>query len=314
MKIYNSFDNVEYDRNTILTVGTFDGVHKGHRIIINKLLEISANEKLKGMIVTIDPHPQLVLKKEGRKPIKLLTNIGERLWLFEKFGIEYALIIPFTYQFSRTSPEEFVRNFLCEKIGMKKILVGYDHLFGKDREGDKNLLSSLSQELQFGVEAIDPLLLQDNVVSSTKIRNAIESHDIERANVMLGYNYFISGRVIMGEGRGHKLGFPTANVLPPDDNKLIPARGVYFVKAEIKGKYYYGMANIGVRPTFTSDEKPTLEVNFFDFDEDIYELEVTVEFLQFIRQEKKFSGSSELIQQLIIDKEMCMKLIKQYNY
>lgn len=312
MNIFRSFDEVVKNPDTVLTVGTFDGVHKGHQKILDRLKEISKNENLRAMAITINPHPQIVLQKSTKKPIFLLSTIHERVLLFEKFGIENVLIIPFSYEFSRTKPEEFVRDYLFEIVGMKKMLIGYDHMFGRNREGDMGLLARMSREVKIEVEQVDPFVESDKIISSTKIRNAIMDNRIEDANSMLGYDYFLSGEVVEGDKRGRKLGFPTANVRTPDTFKLMPAGGVYLVRSEIGGEIIYGMANIGYRPTFKMEDLPTLEVNFFDFDKDLYGEEINVEFLKYIREEVKFSGMDAIIHQLKKDEKICRKYAEKF--
>ena len=314
MKVYRNFDEIDFKGGTVVTVGTFDGVHKGHQLIIKRLLEITKEENLTGVVLTIDPHPQLVLKKEGKSPIKILTVISERIKLFEKFGIEHLFIIPFSYEFSRTAPDIFVREYLHEKFYFKKILIGHDHLFGRNREGSSDLLDKMSSELGFGLELIEPFTDNGIIVSSTKIRNALANRELDTANEMLGYEYFVDGEVEHGSGRGKQLGYPTANIKIPDPSKQLPANGIYLVSSVIEGKKYFGMANLGTRPTFSDDEIVLLEVNFLNFDHDIYGKPLSVSFLKFIREEKKFSSAEELVKQMDNDKEISEFLIKRFYY
>jgi riboflavin kinase/FMN adenylyltransferase len=315
MKVYNSFDDIKFEKNTILTVGTFDGVHKGHQQIIGRLLEIAKQENLRPVIVTIHPHPQVVLRKSGTDALHLLTSIEERLTLFENYGIDHTLVIPFSYEFSLTSPEDFVKQYLINKIGMKKILIGYDHLFGKNREGSQELLQKLSKEYDFEVERLDARKDNDLIISSTAIRQHLQNHRIKEAAALLGYSYHLRGKVVVGDRRGNTIGYPTANVRPNEPNKLMPANGVYLVHAKIKNEIVFGMANIGTRPTFTDDIQPTLEVNFFDFDDDIYGKYITVNFLEFLRKEVKFDSLQALLNQLEEDKKNCQQIIKTlYKY
>jgi riboflavin kinase / FMN adenylyltransferase len=311
MNIYNAFKEIDYNKNTVLTVGTFDGVHKGHQMIINRLLECSQKNNQRALLLTIDPHPQIILRREGKKPVKLLTMINERLKLFEKFGLENVLIIPFTFEFSRTSPEIFVSDYLSSKIGFSKILIGYDHMFGKDREGNEDLLKVLGDKFDFQIEKIDPLNVNALTISSTKIRHALENKQIELANDMLGYNYMVSGTVIRGDGRGAKIGIPTANI-QVSHFKQMPGNGVYLVRTELFGKMTYGMANIGIRPTFTENTESILEVNFFDFNKDLYRQEIDIEFLNFLRDEKKFDGLESFLKQLANDKINSLELINKF--
>lgn len=309
MKVFKSFDEAEFNNKSVITVGTFDGVHQGHQSVINELLNIGQSENLRPVLLTIHPHPQEIIRKD-RDPSKLLTSINERLVLFERFGIPNVLIIPFDYAFSLTTPEIFVRKYLHEKLGFEKILIGYDHLFGKNREGNSELLHKLSTELNFCVKDITPISDRNIIVSSTKIRCAIKDCDIEFANEMLGYDYIVNGKVMHGQKIAATLGYPTANIYPDEKNKLMPGNGVYLVSSVINGDNYYGMANVGLRPTLTNDTIPTLEVNYFDLDMDLYDKYLTVSFHKFIRKEVKFAGIEKLIEQISNDKTVCISLIK----
>lgn len=309
MKVYRDFDEIEFDKNTVLTVGTFDGVHRGHKKILNRLIEISSKEKLRTVVLTMDPHPQIVLQKHDKPPIFLLTNINERISEFRRAEIENCVVMTFSFEFSQIPAEEFIRNYLCAKVGMKKILIGYDHMFGKNRDGDVSLLNRLSKELDFEVERIEAMQDNETIISSTKIRTALKEHQVEKANEMLGYNYMVQGRVVQGDGRGKLLGFPTANIIPPNLYKLIPANGVYIVYSIIDGVKYFGMANIGTRPTFHNQNTSTVEVHFLNLDEDLYGKELYIHFLKFIREEKKFKGPDELVTQIQKDKEFSINYI-----
>lgn len=311
MKIYRSFDEAKYERNSVLTLGTFDGVHRGHQLLIRYLKNIAVNQNLRPILMTIDPHPQIILNKKDRPPLELLTTINERIDLFEKFGVEHLLIIPFSYEFSQTPPDEFVREFLFRKVGLQKFLIGYDHLFGKNRSGDSSLLDKMGIKLGFDVEQVQPYLEDGTIISSTKIRNLIKDRKIEQANEMLGYYYRVTGKVIRGQGRARSLGYPTANILPENEHKLLPGFGVYLVSGVVDNVTYYGMANIGFRPTFTEDVTPTLEVNFFNLDLDLYDRILQISFIRFLRKEIKFEGVSKLLEQIGKDKETCMNMIRQ---
>ena len=310
MNIYKNFNEIEYNPNTILTVGTFDGVHRGHQLIIDKLLEMSNRKNLRHLILTIDPHPQIVLNKVDRKQIFLLTTIDERLKLFQSNGIENVLIIPFSIEFAKTDAKDFIVEYLVKKTGLHTLLIGYDHLFGKNRQGNESLLIELSNEYNFQIEKIDAFLEKELIISSTKIRNLILSQQVELANELLGYSYFIEDVVVKGQKRGRTIGFPTLNFSFSNKYKLIPAKGVYLVSSEIQNKTYYGMANIGVRPTFEEDGELLLEVHLFDFEEDLYGKKVSVNFIKFIREEKKFKGIEEIKTQLEEDKEKCLEFIE----
>ncbi|MCL5991770.1 MAG: riboflavin biosynthesis protein RibF [Bacteroidetes bacterium] len=312
IKVYKNYNDLKFAQGTVLTVGTFDGVHKGHQIILKRLLEIGKKDNLIPIVLTIEPHPQLVLNKPDRNPIKLLTTIEERIIIFEKFGIENLFIIPFNYEFSQTPPEVFIKDYLVEKFSMKKILIGHDHMFGKNREGNTDLLNQLGATLNFEVEKIDAFIENDTTISSTKIRTALMNKELDTANKMLGYSYLINGIVDKGEGRGRTLGYPTANIRVENINKQLPGVGVYFVSSEINGKTYNGMANLGTRPTFSNNNRIFLEVNYFDLNLDLYNLNLSVSFLKFVRDELKFKTVGELINQIKSDELHCRELIKKF--
>ncbi len=311
MKIYRSFDEIEFNPSTVLTVGTFDGVHLGHKFIINNLIELGKEHNLRSLLLTIHPHPQIVLKKSGKPPVNLLTSLDERLELFDDYGVENVLIIPFDYEFSQISARSFAVDYLIKKIGLRKILIGYDHLFGKDRVGNENLLKELAKEHEFVIERLPRIGEADHVVSSTSVRNAIINSDLAEANKLLGYHYSLRGTVVHGLKRGRTLGFPTANIQPDDDNKLLPPNGVYFVYSEMESGRYYGMTNIGFKPTVTNDKVLTIETNFFDFDYDIYDEIIKIHFVKKIRDEKKFNSLDELKNRIQQDKIQCLELKSQ---
>jgi riboflavin kinase/FMN adenylyltransferase len=309
MNVFRNFDEINFNSDTVLTVGTFDGVHRGHQYIIKNLLNISNKHSLRNLIITIHPHPQIVLNKPGKPPVLLLTSIEERLELFEKYGVDNVLIIPFNYEFSLTPARNFITDYLIKKIGFKRILIGYDHLFGRDRSGNEELLIELSNEHNFEIEKLERIDLENHRISSTDIRHSVLNSDIHIANNLLGHNYSLRGMVIHGHKRGRTIGFPTANILPDDKNKLIPANGVYFVFSNINNRKVWGMANIGFRPTVTNENVLSIESHFFDFDEDIYDTNLTIQFVSKIRDEYKFSGIEALIEQLNKDKNTCLNLI-----
>ncbi|ROL57437.1 bifunctional riboflavin kinase/FAD synthetase [Bacteroidetes/Chlorobi group bacterium Naka2016] len=313
MEVFRGIEQISNNSKHIITVGTFDGVHLGHQKILNRIKEIAKIENGKSLIITFDPHPQFVVKRPEKEPIKLLTTIEERLLLFEKFGIDKVLIIPFTKEFAQISAEAFVREILHQKVGFSHILVGHDHFFGKNREGNFELLSKLSNELGFFVERIPAFITEEITVSSTKIRNALLQNQIELANKLLGYHYFITGTVVSGDGRGASLGFPTANIKFDDEHKLVPSNGVYLVYSNIDGKIVYGMANLGFRPTFHNEKKRVLEVYYLNFAGDLYKRNLKVHFLKFLRNEQKFNSIDELLIQLNKDKEHSLNLINNLN-
>lgn len=311
MIVYDSLEETPFTPNTYITVGTFDGVHLGHRLIISRLVEKAKEDGARSLLITFDPHPQIVLPNPTKPRIKLLTSIKERLHLLKDTGLDAALVIPFTYEFSQNNPGDFVRA-LVKNIGMKRIILGEDHNFGKNRGGNYDTLLELSKELDFGVERVDGFMINGVRVSSTKIRHALEEHNLGEANKMLSYNYFVRGQVVHGRGMGSEIGYPTANIKPPDKYKLLPGYGAYLIRSEIEGVDYFGMANIGIRPTMTNDTAPTLEVYFFDMDEDtdLYGQTLHIIFLAFLREEKKFSSVDALINQIEHDERKCRQLIE----
>lgn len=256
--------------------------------------------------MTFDPHPQIVLKRGGREPVRLLTTIDERCDLFEELGVDVTVVITFTREFASTPAEQFVRD-VARKIGVQQFFVGHDHMFGKDRGGNEELLQRLSSELGFDVHAVEPKSCNGVVVSSSKIRAALLSGNVAEANTMLGRTYSLVGSVVEGDGRGRTLGFPTANIVPLDENQLVPANGVYVVTSVIDGRVEKGLANIGRRPTFTDDTETTIEVHFLDYDEDLYDDVLTIRFHTRVRDEKKFESKEALIAQIEVDRHKAIE-------
>lgn len=313
MKVYNSLSEIDKFSNRILTVGTFDGVHIGHKEIFKTLLDDASASNSEHLVVTFDPHPRLVLGKHDKPKLSLLTSTEERLLLFERNNIEHVFVIKFDYDFSQLSGREFIIDYLYEKIGFNKILIGYDHTFGKNRSGNIDLLRALALEFGFEVEKIEPFKDGEIIISSTKVRTALQANEIELANELLGYTFFVSGHVIRGARRGSTIGFPTANIMVPYEFKIMPAIGVYLVSSVIDGIHYWGMANIGYRPTVSDDKQVSLEVHFFDFDGDIYDKELRINFHYFLRHEQKFNSLNDLTNQLVIDKENSIKILPNHK-
>lgn len=307
MKVYRGIDEFENIENAVVTTGTFDGVHVGHRKILNRLGQVAENVNGESVLLTFYPHPRSVLQPESQ--IKMLNTLDEKIDLLENAGIDNLIIHPFTKEFSRTSSVEFVRDILVNKIGTKKLVIGYDHHFGRNREGSFEHLKEFGPVYGFDVEEISALDIDEVNVSSTKIRKALEEGDVQTANTFLSYSYPLSGKVIEGEKLGRSIGYPTANIDIEESIKLIPANGVYAVKVKVGGEQFNGMLNIGVRPTVSQSREKSVEVNIFDFDRDIYDEEITVEFIQRIRDEKKFDSSEELAGQLKQDKEACQEAL-----
>lgn len=285
-----------------ITVGTFDGVHRGHQGVISLMRKTADAQGLRVVVVTFDPHPQIVLAKPGREPLALLTTIEERCERLAHVGVDEVVVIPFTHEFAQTSAESFIRQ-LVSTIDVQHFFIGHDHAFGKDRGGNEELLRHLGVELGFDVERIPPLETDGLVVSSTLVRAALKSGDVEAASAMLGRPYALRGTVVQGDGRGRTLGIPTANIVPTNPHKLMPANGVYVVSMLIDGSEHVGMANIGVRPTFTNDTAPTLEVHILQFDNDLYNTTLDVQFHARLRGEQKFGSREEFLAQLEHDKQ-----------
>lgn len=307
MKIFHSIYEFHSDKKTILTLGTFDGVHIGHAAILKKLTQNTADGKFESAVLTFFPHPRMVL--QGKSDLKLLNTINEKIDLLEKIGIENLIIHPFDANFSQLSAEEFVKTVLVDQLHIQKIIIGYDHRFGKNRTANIDDLTAFGLKYGFEVEQISAQEINDISISSTKIRTALEDGEINLANEYLGYSYFLSGTVVKGKQLGRTIGFPTANIELEEEYKLVPKNGVYIVVAEIDGKSVYGMMNIGFNPT-VQGEKRTIEVHFFDFDLDIYDRHIRVAILQRIRSEEKFESVEFLKIQLGKDKDFSIQYIQ----
>ncbi|MGD8777933.1 MAG: bifunctional riboflavin kinase/FAD synthetase [Ignavibacteria bacterium] len=301
MNIYSDISEIEKDTNSVVTVGTFDGLHIGHLDILNEVVDKAKKMNCRSVVVTFEPHPRTVVSKDD--DVKLLTSLDERIEQYKKIGIENLMIINFTDEFRQLTSEEFVIDYIVNGIGVKNFVIGYDHKFGKDRGGDEHTMKEFGKKYGFDVTLVSAKTINGEISSSSKIRELLNRGDVTSASVYLGRNYSISGKVIKGEGRGRKLGFPTANVKISDDQKLIPAIGVYVVSVEIEGGLYYGIMNIGKRPTFDNHDKTIMEVNIFDFGKEIYNNEIKVNLLKRIRDEKKFNSKEELIEQIKSDKK-----------
>lgn len=308
MKLYTNLDQFKA-KKPVVTIGTFDGVHLGHQKVIFRLQEIAKKHNGETVIFTFHTHPRLVTSP-NENSLRLLTTLNEKINLFEKYGIDHLIIYTFDKDFSELSYIEFVEKILVEKIGTHCLVVGYDHKFGKNREGGFDYLKNCAEKFKFEIERLDALLVEEDSVSSTKIRNALQNGDIEKANHYLGYRYTLHGKVVEGKQLGRKLGFPTANIEASDKHKIIPGYGVYAVKVEINGVGYKGMLNIGTRPTFNNNaDNRSIEVNIFDFEEDIYSKEITLEFVEKIRDEKKFENIDFLVNQLVKDKTTALSIL-----
>ncbi|MFB6272489.1 MAG: bifunctional riboflavin kinase/FAD synthetase [Salinibacter sp.] len=307
MKCEIGWDEITHDDRSVVTVGTFDGVHRGHQAILEYLEERAEEQSGTSTLVSFDPHPRSVVHGED---VPLLTTVTERADVLEEFGLDRFVVIPFSMSFAQLPPEKYVREVLVQRVGMQEITVGYDHRFGKDRGGDVDLLRTLGPEYGFGVDVIPPQEVNHDVVSSSAIRTLLrEEGAIEKANERLGRPYCLGGVVSRGEGRGRKLGYPTANLALDDARKLVPKRGVYATTVELPdGQRRGGMMNIGRRPTF-DEMDVTVEVHLLDFEGDLYGKRLSVQFLQRLRDEQKFDSPEALAAQLSEDEEHCRTVV-----
>jgi len=311
MKVFKSLTEVEKNQETVLTLGTFDGIHLGHKKIIEGVVEKASQTGGRSFIITFDPHPRTIVSKSG---VKLLNTLSEKLEIINGLGIENVLVINFTKEFSQLESETFIKNYIVDKVGLREIVIGYDHHFGKGRGGDERTLRELGVRYGFGVTKVDAVFVEGISVSSTKIRNALINGEVQLASSYLGNYYSFSGTVIRGDGRGRTLGFPTANIRLGDENKLLPAIGIYAVEVLIGHKKYYALLSIGRRPTFYIDGNVTTEIYILDFDSDIYGSEVTVNMIERIRGEEKFSTAEQLIVQMQKDKEAGLEIFSKHSY
>ncbi len=300
MKVFRNFTDYSSQKPLALSLGMFDGVHLGHKSIIDELNAIGERNNLETAILTFWPHPRFVFNPDEN--LKLLNTKDEKQSLIEKYGIDNLFLKAFDEEFRNLTGEEFVRKILIGRLNVKYLIIGYDHSFGKNKSGNFALLQKLSGELGFEVEQMEAINIHENNISSTKIRNALSAGDILRANEMLGYAYPVSGTVVHGKKIGRTIGYPTANI-ETDSIKILPKKGAYIVEVFIEGKQHKGMLSIGTNPT-VNGEKLTVEVYILDFSEDIYGKEITVKFRDFLHEEIKFEGLEKLIVRLDEDKRL----------
>lgn len=304
MKVYNRIEEFAPTGNAVVTSGMFDGVHLGHRKIIARLKDVCQACQGESVVITFWPHPRMVVG-DGRD-LKLLSTLSEKTELFEQLGVQHLLILPFTRAFSELTSDEFIRSILVDGIGTKKLVIGYDHRFGRNREGSFEFLSAHSGDYGFDVEEIASEDIDDMAISSSRIRKELLSGDVQEANHLLGYAYPVSGTVVKGDQIGRTIGFPTANLLVEEGYKLIPQDGVYAIKAEHAGNTYQGMLSIGMRPTVEGKHR-TIEANLFDFDKEIYGEHLTIRFCKYLRAEEKFRDLQELTDYIQKDKENTLR-------
>ena len=307
MRVEVGFEQIRRDPSSVVTIGTFDGVHLGHLAIIRYLLERTTERDGISTLVTFYPHPREVI--QGR-PVPVLTTIEERAAILEKIGLDRFVVIPFTKEFSRLPAEDFVADVLVNKVGVREVVIGYDHGFGHERKGNASLLREMGPRLGFEVDVIPVQVVDSHVVSSSEIRRSIERGDVETAAALLGRRYSMIGKVVAGDGRGRTIGFPTANLEIAHPQKIIPSDGVYAVLVEIEDDVLHpGMMNIGVRPTVDGTTRK-IEVHLIDFEEDLYGRELRVEFVGHMRPERKFASLEELTKQLSQDRLRCKAMLE----
>ena len=307
LKIFHSIKDFSSPKKTILTLGTFDGVHIGHKKILEKVIQNTQDEKYESLVLTFFPHPRMILQE--RSEIKLLNTMSEKILLLEQLGIQNLVIHPFDEIFSRLTAEDFVRTVLVEQFKIHKIIIGYDHRFGRNRTADINNLIEFGEKYGFEVEQISAQEINAISVSSTKIRNAIQEGEMLLANKYLGYHYFLTGTVIKGKQLGRTIGFPTANLKIEEDYKLIPSKGVYIVSSEINNQTVFGMMNIGHNPT-VGEEQLSVEIHYLNFAGDLYDQKITVAIYQRIRNEEKFDSLLLLKEQIEKDKIQTLSYIE----
>lgn len=309
MKIYNHFSEFKKLENAVVTIGTFDGVHFGHQKILKRLCELAKATGGESVILTFFPHPRLIIDPENQQ-LKMINTVEEKAKILANIGVDHLIITPFTRDFSNLTPAEYIKQILIDTIGVKNIIVGYDHRFGKDRQGGMSDLQEFAGIYGFEIEEIPEQDINDVAVSSTKVRTALLEGDVALAASFLGYNFSIHGRVIKGDKIGRTIGFPTANIFVEETYKLIPSDGIYAVTVELNAVVYKGMAYIGQRPTINGMTR-NIEVNIFDFSQEIYGQLITMNFLKFLRHDVKFTGLEALKDQLHDDKLATLKFFDE---
>jgi len=307
LKIFHSITDFSSTKKTIITLGTFDGVHIGHKKILDKVIQNAATEEYESLVLTFFPHPRMVL--QGDSDIKLLNTIDEKIELLEKIGLDNLVIHPFNETFSRLTAEEFVKTILVDRFNIHKIIIGHDHRFGRNRTANIDDLINYGQQYNFEVEQISVQEINEISISSTKIRNALLQGNMTLANDYLGYNYFLTGTVVLGKQLGRTIGFPTANLQIEENYKLIPLNGVYIVKSVFDEKTIFGMMNIGFNPTVSGQER-SIEIHYFDFDSNLYDQKISVSVVHRLRSEQKFSSVDLLKEQLEKDKMETLRYLK----
>ena len=310
MKVYRTIDEISFREDSILTLGTFDGIHLGHQKIIEKLVYEARQKKARSVLVTFYPHPQTVVNSR-RERIELLTPLNEKVEILENTGLDVVIFIPFTRELANTEPEVFIEDLLLKHVGIRKFVIGYNHAFGRGRRGEEKLFQELGKRLDFSVEVISPVMMDGESISSTRIRTLLKEGNVRRANRLLGWNYSLYGLVKKGEKLGEKIGFPTANVDVLGENKLVPRDGVYAVIVKIEGEKLTGMANLGFKPT-VQGKRRGLEVHIHEFEGDLYGKRLKIMFIQRLRDEKQFDSMDALVTQIELDQQKSMELLSKY--
>lgn len=310
MDQYQSASTYNNDRPSVVTIGTFDGVHVGHKAILNRLVSTAKKEGLESVLLTFFPHPRMVLQTDSN--IKLINTLSEKKELLEEIGLDHLVIHPFTHAFSRLTALEYVRDILVNKLHAKKIIIGYDHRFGRNRNANIDDLREYGKTYGFEVLEISAQELDDVAISSTKIRNALKAGDIETANNYLGYPFMVSGNVVKGKALGRTMQYPTANLQLDETYKLIPKNGVYIVRSIIEDKVVFGITSIGTNPTVGGTQK-TIETFFLDLDKDLYGKKLKIEFLSHVRDEETFESLEELKDAIQNDETIAREFLKQYG-
>ena len=308
MKIYRSIEDYDEDKRSVVTIGTFDGIHLGHQKILSRLIKSSKNKDLNSVVLTFFPHPRIILNKYNE--VKMIDTLDEKIIHLNEIGIDSLIIHPFDKNFSLLSANQFIKDFLVDKLKIKHIIIGYDHRFGKGREASVTDLKNYADNYDFTVEEIKAQEIEKITVSSTKIRNSINQGDIKNTEKYLGRYFNLTGKIVKGDGLGKKINYPTANIFIEESYKIIPKDGVYLVETIIKDKLFKGMMNIGHRPTIGTNVK-SIEVHLFNFNEDIYGKVISIKMISKIRDEKKFSSIQALKEQLVKDENYCLKLINK---
>jgi len=308
MKIYRSIQDYNEEKRSVVTIGTFDGIHLGHQEILSRLIESSKIKDLNSVVLTFFPHPRIILNKYNE--VKMIDTLDEKIIHLNEIGIDSLIIHPFDRNFSLLSANQFIKDFLVDKLKIKHIIIGYDHRFGKGREASVTDLKNYANDYDFTVEEIKAQEIEKITVSSTKIRNSINQGDIKTTEKYLGRYFNLTGKVVKGDGLGKKINYPTANIFIEETYKIIPKDGVYLVETIIKDKLFNGMMNIGHRPTIGTKNK-SIEVHLFNFNEDIYGQVISIKMISKIRDEKKFSSIQALKEQLVKDENYCLKLINK---